>query len=83
MAVQSTGDVTFVRVLRNVMGGHTALSDYSPIDNQNGALARTAGEQTTTPQDVLMPITGDDVNTWGECSDLVPDRTGETITQGS
>lgn len=81
---QSTGTQTFLRFRRNVMGGHTdpavAGRYYALNDVKGVGLVDTEAALAATPTKILWPATGPDVNRWGECSDLTPDRTGQIIT---
>lgn len=82
--LQSTGTITNTRVRRNRMGGHTdpaVLGRYAALNDVDGrGLVDTEAALTAAPNKILWPVTGADVNTWAECSDLAPDRTGQTIT---
>lgn len=82
--VQSTGTVTNVRVLRNDMGGHTenGVTPYVAFqDNDGRGTVETAAAQALDTEAVLWPTSGPDANTWVDCDDLTPDRTGELVTQ--
>lgn len=71
-----------VRVLNNRFGGHTnpAFARYATFNNSQGQpVVETAAELSANPEAVLWPTTGQDVNTWSECSDLIPDRTGQVV----
>jgi hypothetical protein len=81
--LQSTGSITNTRVRRNRMGGHTdpaVIGRYVALNDVDGrGTVETEGALTSAPNKILWPTTGADLNTWQECSDLSPDRTGQTI----
>lgn len=69
-----------VEVLRNIMGGHTGGAGYNELQNNDGRpIVTTAADLAANP-DAIYWGQGADANTWGECSDLSPDRTGQVIT---
>lgn len=80
---QSSGTLTNVRVLRNKMGGHTATGVYGryvPVINSDGrAITENDAAQASDTASIQWPSSGVNVNTWAECSDLSPDKTGQTI----
>lgn len=82
IAVQSTGYVRNVRVLRNDFGGHTALivGRYAVLANHLAKpLVQTEAALTANPEAILWPTTGPDVNRWAQCEDLTPNRAGEVV----
>jgi hypothetical protein len=72
-----------IRVLRNVMGGHTDVGTfgrYNPLlDHDNRGTVETLLEQQADPTAIVWPTSGPDANHWGECSDLTPDKTGQIV----
>lgn len=82
--VQSTGTISNVKVVRNKMGGHTSpgvFGRYTPLQNSDGrSITNDDAAQALAPGSIQWPTTGDQVNTWDECDDLTPDRTGETVS---
>ncbi len=82
--LQSTGTITNVKVVRNIMGGHTStgvFGRYTPLQNSDSrAITGSDAAQALNPGSIQWPTTGADLNTWGECSDLSPDRTGQTVS---
>ena len=79
--------VTNVRMLRNLLGGHTnpdtvmSFGIYMPFTNEDGrALVDTVAQQEANPLAVVWPTSGGDVNRWYGCSDLSPDRSGTIAT---
>ncbi len=80
--LQSSGHINGTKVLRNIMGGHTNASygRYASLQNNDGrATVETVSAQLATPGSILWPTNGADVNHWGDCADLVPNRTGQII----
>jgi hypothetical protein len=81
--VQSSGQITNTRVLRNRMGGHTTpgvIGRYSALNDSDGR--GTVGSEVAlaaATSKILWPTSGADLNTWQDCADLSPDRTGETV----
>lgn len=69
-----------VEVLRNIMGGHTGGAGYNELQNNDGRPIVTTAAALAANPDAIYWGQGADANTWGECSDLSPDRTGQTIT---
>lgn len=79
---QSAG-IFNVRILRNKMGGHTAVSPYLPrrdADGNDPVIVRTPAEQSLNAQSLLWPTTGFNINIWAECDDLTPNLNGDTVT---
>lgn len=79
MIVNDGTDVTRVRVLRNAMDGHTTPTSYTALRWQGREITNTPAEQTTSPNSILWPIVGADVNRWRDTAPLVPNRDGEVI----
>lgn len=81
--LQSTGSITNTRVRRNKMGGHTdpaVIGRYAALNDVDGrGIVNTEAALAANPNAILWPTTGPDVNRWDECSDLVPDLTGQII----
>jgi hypothetical protein len=79
------GFIRNTRVLRNVMGGHTnpdtemSFGIYKALLKDARPTVQTEAQLAANPDAILWPTSGPDVNVWGECSDLVPDRTGQTV----
>lgn len=82
--LQSTGTIQYTRVRRNDFGGHSAANifgRYTALQNNDGrAISQNETQLAASPDSILWPSTGVDVNHWADCSDLVPDRTGEVAT---
>lgn len=82
--LQSSGDITNTRVLRNDMNGNTGpWGRYYALWNSDGrTIHQTEGALTAAPSGILWPSTGDDVNHWVDVSNLSPDRTGQVAVPG-
>lgn len=79
------GHIRNTRVLRNDFGGHTypGYGIYNALLNSDHRLLHDSEAGLAgAPDGILWPFTGPDVNHWAECSDLVPDRTGEVAYPG-
>lgn len=82
--LQSTGTITYTKVLRNDMGGHTApgvIGRYAALNNSDGrSVVNTQAAQNSAPNSILWPTSGGDQSYWVDCADLSPDRTGQVIS---
>jgi len=74
------------RIERNVMGGHSnpdtngSLGIYAALENyDNRPIVQDEAGLTANPLAILWPTSGANANHWGECSDLVPDKTGQIV----
>jgi hypothetical protein len=81
--LQSSGSITNTRVKRNKMGGHTDPNVggryWALNDVQGRGTVENEAALSANPNAILWPTSGADRNTWDECSDLSPDRTGQTV----
>lgn len=82
--LQSSGTIQNTRVRRNDFGGHTApniFGRYAALQNSDGrAISQNETQLSVNPNSILWPSSGADANYWADCSDLVPDRTGQVAT---
>jgi hypothetical protein len=83
--LQSSGDITNTRFKRNKFGGHTdpgVVGSYFALNNVQGRPAYDTELELAGNVSGILWSTDDldpDRNTWDECDDLIPDRTGETV----
>lgn len=80
--LQSTGTIRFTRVLRNDMSGHQNPANHiywALSDNDGRGTVQTEALLQASPNKILWPTTGSDVNTWVNCSDLSPNKTGQIV----
>jgi hypothetical protein len=87
--LQSSGSVRLVRFVRNRMGGHTVIyGSYNAFLNSDGrSFVQTEAALQSSPNSILWPTSGADVNIWFYCRNnpigypnLTPDRTGSVVT---
>jgi hypothetical protein len=81
----SNGFLRNTRVERNVMGGHTnpdtnmSFGIYKALNKDNRPIVQTETQLAANPNAILWPTSGAQVNHWGECTNLSPDRTGQIV----
>lgn len=83
---QSTGTITYAKIVANYFGGHNdpaVVGIYNALQN-NGSQAITHDDaaQAANPASIQFPNSGGNVNYWWNCTGLTPDRSGQTINEG-
>lgn len=76
------GTIQRTRVLRNDMGGHQNPANHrywAVSDNDGRGFVETEALLIASPNKILWPTSGSDVNTWVDSSDLSPDLTGQIV----